>query len=952
MSTACRTCRRVNPSDAAYCYFDGVPLEGHAQQKAAPPGSEPFPMPFTFASGRVCRNFNELALACHTERKATLAMLRDGHLEHFLGSVGRLDLVRAAEEAVRFPDPERGLDQLLGRFPGDALSAAQLVVKTPGLNLGTLTPGNDRRFVLTLQNGGMRLLYGSVTIEEAPWLAFADSATPSEKLFQFDGRIDVPINVIGKNLHAGKRPLEGRLIVASNAGNATVQIRAEVPVKPFPDGVLKGATTPRQIAEKARALPKEAAVFFENGAVPQWYKDNGWVYPVQGPSASGLGAVQQFFEALGLTRPPKVTLNMPSLQMHGRPGDPVTQILRVQTEENRPVFAHAVSDRSWLTVGRIELKGRTAVIPLSVRAIPDAPGQTLSAKVTVQANGNQRFVVPVTLTVSGAKSGSRSRAGAEEFVPVVVPADEEIAATARPAVEEFKPVIIPEAGAAPVDVLPLADETEPPEIEPPRRRTKTRPEPPPLPPRPAARGGSGSRWLHLAPLGVFAVIFLGLFVRDLFVPAEDDLAGEEPPAEVAIDPAPLIRVNYHDGNKDFNDAIGNLLGREPTMRFGVEMLAEKEEGDPKKLTFDLWGRTNNTCLKVDGREMLFGDNRSGRWGDRVVTRWKDAAGQEHEGMKSAWSPNRTKLIITQTVEVVPGEVTQDAKGRWVRYRDTCLVRYQLENPGPVVHTVGLRFLLDTFIGANDGVPFVIPGEPGLCDTLKEFNDIRSVPAYIQAQEFDDLKNPGTVAHIQFKLGDPIEPPDRVTLGAWPHVDLKLRNFKAAGESTMWDVPVLPISAHVDEARRLRLPGAGLIPLDSAVTMYWSPRRLASKETREVGFAYGLGKVSTSKGSSNFVLTGDAAAVEGHEFTVQAIVTRPTAGQTLTLTLRPGLKLAEGSAATQKVPAAAGARESSTVTWQVHADRAGVYRLEVKSDKDAMQTYPVRVRTAMSPFGRN
>src|SRR5271166_2412606 len=102
MTAACRTCRRVNPPDAAYCYFDGVPLEGHARQPAAPPGSEPFPMPFTFASGRVCRNFNELALACHTERKAALDVLRGGHLERFLGSAGRLDLVRAAEEAARF----------------------------------------------------------------------------------------------------------------------------------------------------------------------------------------------------------------------------------------------------------------------------------------------------------------------------------------------------------------------------------------------------------------------------------------------------------------------------------------------------------------------------------------------------------------------------------------------------------------------------------------------------------------------------------------------------------------------------------------------------------------------------------------------------------------------------------------------------------------------------------
>ena len=37
-----------------------------------------------------------------------------------------------------------------------------------------------------------------------------------------------------------------------------------------------------------------------------------------------------------------------------------------------------------------------------------------------------------------------------------------------------------------------------------------------------------------------------------------------------------------------------------------------------------------------------------------------------------------------------------------------MVRYQIENKDTQNHKVGLRFLLDTYIGANDGVPFTIP----------------------------------------------------------------------------------------------------------------------------------------------------------------------------------------------------------------------------------------------------
>ena len=96
------------------------------------------------------------------------------------------------------------------------------------------------------------------------------------------------------------------------------------------------------------------------------------------------------------------------------------------------------------------------------------------------------------------------------------------------------------------------------------------------------------------------------------------------------------------------------------------------------------------------------------------------------------------------------------------------------------HRVGLRFLLDTFIGANDGVPFLIPGRNQLCDTHLDVQGT-DVPLYIQACESDDLAHPGTIARIQFVLGGGLAPPDRVTLGAWPNADLaRIKETLAAG----------------------------------------------------------------------------------------------------------------------------------------------------------------------------
>src|SRR5204863_292890 len=80
------------------------------------------------------------------------------------------------------------------------------------------------------------------------------------------------------------------------------------------------------------------------------------------------------------------------------------------------------------------------------------------------------------------------------------------------------------------------------------------------------------------------------------------------------------------------------------------------------------------------------------------------------GARSVWRingvPERLMNVeVTQTVEVVPGE--QSAR------LDTALIRYTLTNLGKTPHTVGIRFLLDTYIGENDGVPFTIPGRAGL-----------------------------------------------------------------------------------------------------------------------------------------------------------------------------------------------------------------------------------------------
>src|SRR5262245_31291342 len=159
MSLVCAQCSRVNPAEASYCYFDGAALAGRAGGPINA-GAAPFPNQFVFPDGRTCRNFDQLATACQANSSAAIALLKQGYLSSFFGGMGRVDLAMAAQEAAKFPDPERGLDQLLAKLPSRVLQPPKLQAEPSLVNLGIMKVNKDRAAELHLTNLGMRLLYG------------------------------------------------------------------------------------------------------------------------------------------------------------------------------------------------------------------------------------------------------------------------------------------------------------------------------------------------------------------------------------------------------------------------------------------------------------------------------------------------------------------------------------------------------------------------------------------------------------------------------------------------------------------------------------------------------------------------------------------------------------------------------------------------------------------------
>lgn len=865
----CTKCQRANPPEAVYCYYDGVVLTTSSSPGAAPApagpvsiGAKPFSAPFTLPNGKVCQNFDQLALTCQQNWSSAVDALKQGYLEKFMASQGRADLAQAAREAARFPDKDRGLDQFLARLPSKAIKDASLRVEPKELDLGQLKVGDTRSVPLKLVNDGMRLVYGSVTVEGGSWLTLGSGAGAPQKLFQFGSEMSLPVNIQGKRLRASNKPLEARLIVESNAGNFVINVKAEIGVKPFPSGALAGARSPRQIAEKAKANPKDSAALFVNGSVAQWYKDNGWQYPVKGQSAEGLGAVQQFFEALGLTPPPKVKPDKQAVSMRGEPGQSLPDQLEIKSDEKRPVYAHAISDQPWLEIGKPRLNGRVATIPIRVPNVPDRAGETLHAKVTVTSNGNQRFVIPVTLTIGG----------------------------------KFNFLAAPIAAGAPAPVV-----------------------------APLRAGKDRKSGIRLLPLILLLLCLLGVVIWDLW-PRGEHLAAGVPDG----DPERIEKIVENAGPEPYdNENRIAVLFSDEIQRFGISITRLKDPRYPEKpklLTRNERGNTNNTRVSIEGYKYIWGRESAGagvRWARINGKLQKEIRDKDGRRWTSTMDYETERIRVLQSVQILVGEQT--------RLYDTALVKYVIWNRDDKRHTVGIRVMLDTYIGANDGVPFFIPpteDAPAHFVTTKETFTKEKIPQFIRALESDDLNDQtGTVAELGLRLKG-YETPEKLEICRWP------QEF-GAGEAD-WDWPL----------QAMNEPAGA--PKDSCVAIYWSRLNMNPKEKRTMGFTYGLGRIA-GEASVKEIVTGGGGKIR--LFTGPAKVNRPfiaTAyvkkgdGQNVKIKLPSGVKLHGNSQASQPVKTEPG-KDYAQVSWRLVADKAGEYLLEAELDDGAKAGEKANVR---------
>lgn len=445
----CPRCRKTNPGEAQFCYFDGAVLRLGAGMQAGQ-----LPHEFVFPSGRRCRSFDDLVQGCQYEWEDARGMLGKGVFNQYLASIGRMDLARVAQESqAQGGDPDIALHHFLNSLPASQVQGPRLDLTPRRLMLGTLRAGDSRQVRLTVTNQGKGLLQGKLTVSDgAQWLHVEGAGSPGSNghcALKTAHEQQITLRVDTRGLPA-PQTYSARLQVITNGGIVEVPVRLDLVSVPFPKAPFQGASTPRELAERMRAQPKPAVGLLESGEVERWFNSNGWAYPVQGSTAKGVAAVQQFFEGMGLSKPPPLQLSDSELRFQCGVSEVVRGQLGLRTSAKKWVYAQVTSDVPWLRVTTPNVSGpQQASIAFEIDPNHMSNGRIQQGTLQLIANAGQKMSVRVQVEVDRPKESFAKR-----IFGSIQDSQQQITARTVQAVQAAAVAETARAAQPPVEVLP------------------------------------------------------------------------------------------------------------------------------------------------------------------------------------------------------------------------------------------------------------------------------------------------------------------------------------------------------------------------------------------------------------------------------------------------------------------------------------------------------------------
>lgn len=357
----------------------------------------------------------------------------------------------------------------------------------------------------------------------------------------------------------------------------------------------------------------------------------------------------------------------------------------------------------------------------------------------------------------------------------------------------------------------------------------------------------------------------------------------------------LLSVENLFGNIEIENAFLKVIGYVPSGRFIIKTTG----GDPK-LTAD------------KNAQLLYQDDPPTTFATIMVDKKLFQFGGE-QGVFSLPMQVRNNSIIAiwsiSDIEIT--QILEFAKGPTTGRMDSVKISYTIVNKDSRKHLVGLRLLLDTCLGKNDGASFRIPGRGNIrVETVFKGDD---VPDYWYA--FNDLGNPGVRAQCTLR-GEGVTAPDMVIFAGWNRFN-----------ENSWDFQAIP-----GHSFRRSFIGS----LDSLTADYWLPRNLVSGQSISFSTLYGIYGESHDHDDLFAVSPGGPLATKGEPVVITAEIQKtadaPANHVKAKIILPAGLKMYNNSPATKNLPDISMNSFVTQVKWIVVPDNPSAstveYRIEV------------------------
>jgi hypothetical protein len=380
-----------------------------------------------------------------------------------------------------------------------------------------------------------------------------------------------------------------------------------------------------------------------------------------------------------------------------------------------------------------------------------------------------------------------------------------------------------------------------------------------------------------------------------------------------------------------NDFIKIVVrtGPEETGRFALDTTG----GNPLRLNDDnkplIYGRpfpwTSYTTIRIGQENFVFGGSTNLRAGSLglIGEEVTSPVIREDGSIVTEWKMR--DILVSQVLRIATSSTTGEP--------DTVRIEYTLTNLGTVSQDVGLRIMLDTMLGDNDGAPFRLRDQA--VQTITSYTK-EMLPAFWQA--FDSLTDPRVIAQGTFMDKD-ATPPDKVYFTDWGTL-----------ADNIWECQLEYGEPFIRK---------GESEPDSAIAMFWMPSLLSPGESRTYVTYYGMGDVSIAAGSLGLGVTSPAEVIASKinpkPFQIIAYIENTADERALqvaaTLNLPKGLELVKGQSITKALGNILPGR-STQVVWDVipNGDVIGnvEYKVSVTSTNTPSNSVSRSIRLLMPP----